>query len=212
MGSIRGNSSHNHNPFRILKRPTADEFQGEAIGFSLIYSGNFLAQVEVDTYDTARVLPVSYTHLDVYKRQGLEIICFTDHFDKDDMEWGEESIFDPEMYFRTLRPLQEKYRDQIDVRIGVELGLRPYLGDYYREFVSRYPFDFVIGSVHSVDSSDPATGKLFASQTDAEAYRQAFAETLEDIRAFQDFDAVSYTHRDVYKRQDLRHGGKEHGG
>lgn len=118
--------------------------------------------------------------------KGLEMICFTDHFDKDDMEWGEESIFDPEMYFRTLRPLQEKYRDQIDVRIGVELGLRPYLGDYYREFVSRYPFDFVIGSVHSVDSSDPATGKLFASQTDTEAYRQAFAETLEDIRAFQD--------------------------
>ena len=49
-------SSHNHNPFVLLKRPTADEFQGEAIGFSLIYSGNFLAQAEVDTYDTTRML------------------------------------------------------------------------------------------------------------------------------------------------------------
>ena len=47
---------HNHNPFIILKRPTADEFQGEAIGFSLVYSGNFLAQAEVDTFDTTRVL------------------------------------------------------------------------------------------------------------------------------------------------------------
>ncbi len=56
VGSMRGNSSHNHNPFFILKRPTADEFQGEAIGFSLVYSGNFLAQAEVDTYDTTRVL------------------------------------------------------------------------------------------------------------------------------------------------------------
>ena len=56
IGSIRGNSSHNHNPFLILKRPSADEFQGEAIGFSLIYSGNFLAQAEVDTWDTTRVL------------------------------------------------------------------------------------------------------------------------------------------------------------
>ena len=56
VGSMRGNSSHNHNPFVILKRPTADEFQGEAIGFSLIYSGNFLAQAEVDAYDTTRVL------------------------------------------------------------------------------------------------------------------------------------------------------------
>lgn len=62
VGSIRGNSSHNHNPFMILKRPTADEFQGEAIGFSLVYSGNFLAQVEVDTYDTARVLLGIHPH------------------------------------------------------------------------------------------------------------------------------------------------------
>ena len=56
VGSLRGNSSHNHNPFVILKRPGADESRGEAIGFSLVYSGNFLAQAEVDTYDTTRML------------------------------------------------------------------------------------------------------------------------------------------------------------
>lgn len=56
VSSARGNSSHNHNPFIALKRPNADEFQGEALGFSLVYSGNFLAQVEVDTYDVSRVL------------------------------------------------------------------------------------------------------------------------------------------------------------
>ena len=56
VGSMRGHSSHEHNPFIILKRPTADEFQGEVIGFSLVYSGNFLAQAEVDTHDTTRVL------------------------------------------------------------------------------------------------------------------------------------------------------------
>jgi len=56
VGSMRGHSSHEHNPFIILKRPTADEFQGEVMGFSLIYSGNFLAQAEVDARDTVRVL------------------------------------------------------------------------------------------------------------------------------------------------------------
>ncbi len=54
--SRRGNSSHEHNPFIVLKRPCADEFQGEVIGFSLVYSGNFLAQAEVDTHDMTRVL------------------------------------------------------------------------------------------------------------------------------------------------------------
>lgn len=56
INSTRGNSGHNHNPFIALKRPKADEFQGEALGFSLVYSGNFLVQVEVDTYDVSRVL------------------------------------------------------------------------------------------------------------------------------------------------------------
>ncbi len=56
VDSRRGNSSHEHNPFIVLKRPEAGEFQGEVIGFSLIYSGNFLAQAEVDTHDTTRVL------------------------------------------------------------------------------------------------------------------------------------------------------------
>lgn len=56
IGSRRGHSSHEHNPFVILKRPTADEFQGEAIGFSLVYSGNFLAQAEVDTHGSTRML------------------------------------------------------------------------------------------------------------------------------------------------------------
>lgn len=53
--SNRGSSSHYQNPFIALKRPDCTEQSGEAIGFSLVYSGNFLAQVEVDTYDVTRV-------------------------------------------------------------------------------------------------------------------------------------------------------------
>ncbi|MBU3160277.1 alpha-galactosidase [Clostridium frigoris] len=53
--SARGASSANHNPFIALKSLNADEFQGEVYGFSLVYSGNFKAQVEVDAYSVARV-------------------------------------------------------------------------------------------------------------------------------------------------------------
>lgn len=53
--SLRGHSSSGFNPFLGLKRPETTEAQGEAWGFSLVYSGNFLAQVDVDAYHTARV-------------------------------------------------------------------------------------------------------------------------------------------------------------
>jgi alpha-galactosidase len=55
IDSKRGASSHHQNPFVALKRKNADEFSGEVYGFSLVYSGNFLAQVEVDHFDVARV-------------------------------------------------------------------------------------------------------------------------------------------------------------
>ena len=55
VDSRRGNSSHEHKPFLVLKRPHTTEHQGEAIGFSLVYSGNFRMQAEVDTHDVTRV-------------------------------------------------------------------------------------------------------------------------------------------------------------
>ena len=48
-------SSAEHNPFLALKRPHTTESQGEVYGFSLVYSGNFLAQTEVTTFDMTRV-------------------------------------------------------------------------------------------------------------------------------------------------------------
>lgn len=56
IGSLRGHSSANQNPFVILKRPDTDESRGEAIGAALVYSGNFLTQAEVDTYGATRLM------------------------------------------------------------------------------------------------------------------------------------------------------------
>jgi alpha-galactosidase len=55
ISSRRGASSHEHNPFLLLQRPTTREEDGEAIGFSLVYSGNFVAEAEVDSRDSTRI-------------------------------------------------------------------------------------------------------------------------------------------------------------
>lgn len=96
ISSTKGISSNNQNPFIALKRPETTETLGEAIGFSLVYSGNFLAQIEVDTYDVSRVSmginPFGFTwHLDskeefqtpeaviVYSGSGLNTMSQTFH-------------------------------------------------------------------------------------------------------------------------------------
>ncbi|WP_077532233.1 alpha-galactosidase [Massiliimalia massiliensis] len=53
--SMRGCSGNGFNPFLALKRPNTDEASGEVYGFSLVYSGNFLAQADVEPFGTARV-------------------------------------------------------------------------------------------------------------------------------------------------------------
>lgn len=55
IDSKRGASSSNNNPFLALKEKKADEFKGEYIGINLVYSGNFIGQVEKDHYDNIRV-------------------------------------------------------------------------------------------------------------------------------------------------------------
>lgn len=49
-------SGAEHNPFLALKRPDATESTGEVYGFSFVYSGNFLMQTEVSTFDMTRVM------------------------------------------------------------------------------------------------------------------------------------------------------------
>ena len=135
-------------------------------------------------------------------RKGLKTICFTDHFDKDDLEWGEEGIFDMDAYFVEMQKLQEEYAGKLNIRIGIELGFRTYLKDYYEELTKKYPFDFVIGSVHNVPYkkdaegnilyTDPAAEKLFTDRTDKEAYRLMMETTLENVRTSDCFQTLGH--------------------
>ena len=53
--SRRGASSHAQNPFMALVRPQTTEEHGDVYAMSLVYSGNFLANTEVDMYGNSRL-------------------------------------------------------------------------------------------------------------------------------------------------------------
>lgn len=55
LESTRGSSSPQHQPFLALVDPYTSEFQGEVFAFHFVYSGNYVAQVEVEQYKTTRV-------------------------------------------------------------------------------------------------------------------------------------------------------------
>ena len=56
IGSTRGASSHQHNPFFILCGQDTTEDVGSCYGCSFLYSGDFLGAAEVDQFDQTRVV------------------------------------------------------------------------------------------------------------------------------------------------------------
>ena len=56
VSSVRGESSHQEHPFVALVSKDATEDQGKVYGVHFVYSGNFLAQVEKNQFDTLRVM------------------------------------------------------------------------------------------------------------------------------------------------------------
>lgn len=124
-------------------------------------------------------------------KKGLKTICFTDHYDYDFPVPGEH-IFDVDEYFAYMLPLQEKFKDIIDVRIGIELGIEPRLADYYNNLVKQGPFDFVIGSAHCVLGIDPVMQDYFGRYDDETGYRLAFEDMHENVKANDAFDVLGH--------------------
>ncbi len=56
VGSRRGASSHQFNPFIAICDKNADHESGDVYGFNFVYSGNFIDEVDVDQCDSTRVL------------------------------------------------------------------------------------------------------------------------------------------------------------
>lgn len=126
-------------------------------------------------------------------RRGLSSICFTDHMDYDfpDLGKGVEFLFDVDEYFSELSALQTQY-PQIEIRQGIELGLKADLKEKCDALIQSYPFDFVIGSTHLVDNMDPYYPQYWEGLTDHEGIRRYYETTLENIKTHSCFDVYGH--------------------
>lgn len=131
-------------------------------------------------------------------QKGLSALCFTDHYDADYPYDDVCFDLDTDAYFAGLSGLRDIYGERLDIGIGVELGLQPHLGSLYRSYVGRYPFDFVIGSTHLVEGMDPYYSSFWEGLSADAGIRKYLEATLDNIRAFDDFDV--YGHLDYMIR------------
>ncbi len=71
IGSRRGTSSHQQNPFIILAQQDTTELAGQCLGMSLLYSGSFACNLARDQFGTTRaVMGVQSEHFDYLLSAG----------------------------------------------------------------------------------------------------------------------------------------------
>jgi histidinol-phosphatase (PHP family) len=133
---------------------------------------------------------------------NMHTICFTDHMDMDFpyTPRSADRIFtlDTDPYIFDYVKNKEKYKDQIKILLGVEIGLQPHIANEITEYVNNYDFDFVIGSSHVCHGMDPYQKEFFEGRPEIDAHREYFESIYENIEQNDDFDV--YGHLDYAVR------------
>lgn len=145
--------------------------------------------------------------------QGIAEICFADHIPFPD-GFDEEhrmSLEDMETYMDQINVLKRKYRE-ISILIGIEVDYIEGYEAYYEKFLSCFPFDLVIMSVHFIrkwPGSQWVFDYEYTRQTVKQRYRDYFNAMIKGIKTGL-FDVVG--HLDIVKRPGftpLKNSGKE---
>lgn len=132
--------------------------------------------------------------------RGMRYFYITDHhdFDYPVTEDGLTFQLPQDTYVHEMEVLRYRYRNKIQVRIGVELGLIAQICEKTEAYANAYDYDFVIGSSHLVHGMDPYYPAYYEGKTVNQAYEAYFLSVLENVKAFDGFHV--YGHLDYIMR------------
>ncbi|MCD8097494.1 MAG: histidinol-phosphatase HisJ family protein [Lachnospiraceae bacterium] len=150
---------------------------------------------------------------------GMKELCFTDHVDygiKRDWDDPGGMIYrnggagelermllanvDYPRYVKKIRMLQERYKNKLTIRLGMEFGIQRHTIPQYEALFRRYPFDFIILSVHQIEDKEFWTGDFQRGHTRREYYMKYYRELLSLVENYHDYSVLG--HMDLISRYD----------
>ena len=145
---------------------------------------------------------------------GLKEICFTTHYEPDPARTDTEHVRVnglilpvasdwPDAYFAALKAATAEFPGLV-VLAGVEVGYEPGLEGIISDFLRRYPFDYVLGSVHCLGHIAVTAGdELERFKTELlplgpELFAERYFHNLRAAAGTQLFDCLG--HLDIYRK------------
>ena len=123
--------------------------------------------------------------------RGIAEIGFTEHYD---LHPGDENCrdwFQLEAWAAELAEARADFAGRLVVRAGIEIGEPHRFAAEARAMLARYPFDYVLGSLHWVGEISMFDRGYFESHPAGEAFPAYFSE-LERMTAVGGFDILSH--------------------
>lgn len=120
------------------------------------------------------------------EQQGIGMIV-TEHWDEDYPTNPDAFVFDIDDYFKTCGP----YRSG-SVLLGIEIGMQEKTAANDNLLGAKYPFDFILGSMHCVNGRDLYEEATYASKSKQEAVREFLLATLENLKLHDNFDSFAH--------------------
>lgn len=142
----------------------------------------------------------------------LDEICITDHVDygvKADWDSGEEILYrdgnplanvDYPRYAAEIERMRRLYGEKITVKMGLEFGVQAHTIPRFEALFHKYPFDFIILSIHQVDDKEFWTQDFQTGRTQREYNERYYEELLRVVRAYHNYSVLG--HMDLIKRYD----------
>ncbi|NLE64866.1 MAG: histidinol-phosphatase HisJ [Elusimicrobia bacterium] len=108
-----------------------------------------------------------------------------------------------ELYHTMIESVRDELKDKLTVRIGIEADFLPGYEDRTRALLARYPYDYVIGSVHFISDwgfDDPIQLKQWDKKDVNKVYRDYY-KLVRKSAASRLFDIIG--HADLVKKFDF---------
>lgn len=137
----------------------------------------------------------------------LTHIAVTDHCDIDCELLGLYRPLDREQCFTALSAAKEKYRDRIDILIGIELGQAHHCPNEARAVLAQLPYDIVLGSVHNLENEKDFAFFDFSEIDEDEAHAY-FDRVIAEEFALCDFEGIHVITHLTYMDRYMHKAGK----
>ena len=150
---------------------------------------------------------------------GINELCFTDHVDYGiKRDWddprgierrkgtgGELELMylanvDYPRYFEKFQFLRERYWGKIQLKFGLEFGVQVHTIPQFQTLFAKYPFDFIILSIHQVEDKEFWNQRFQENRTQQEFNERYYKEMFDVIKNYKSYSVLG--HLDLIVRYD----------